>query len=167
MTTTTTEATKKTEAQAVTEPAALPRPRDLLPHGPGFTFVDRILSFDPSGKVRASRVVPLDEPWTHDHFPKRPIVPGVIILEGMTQAGGVLLRLMFPSPGGKRQGVLAAVKSARFHVAITPGSELVYEVELLGCAGKVYALSARTYVGELLCAEAEIRVSIPENPPVV
>lgn len=101
----------------------------LLPHRFPFLMIDRVIEHEP-GRLRALKNVTANEPHFQGHFPGNPVMPGVLILEGMAQAGSFLLYLTRQEFQDKVL-VLATVKSARFRKAVVPGDQVVYEVELL------------------------------------
>jgi 3-hydroxyacyl-[acyl-carrier-protein] dehydratase len=142
------------------------RPSDFLPHGEHFLFVDEILSIE-RHVVTASRQVPLEEPWTSSHFPGNPIVPGVLILEGMIQACGILARVIIEESASSgerhRHGTLASVQFARFRQVVRPGALLIYRATLTVKAGSLFSFKAVTSVGGEDVADAQICVSINER----
>lgn len=139
------------------------KPGDFLPHGEHFLFVDEILSIE-HRVVTACRHVPAVEPWTNSHFPGDPIVPGVLILEGMVQTCGILARAIVEQsvaaddrPG---HGKLASVKSARFRQVVHPGALLIYRGTLTLKAGSLFTFNAVTSVDGEDVAEAQICLAI-------
>ncbi|AWH90107.1 MULTISPECIES: 3-hydroxyacyl-ACP dehydratase FabZ [Limnobaculum] len=103
----------------------------LLPHRYPFLLVDRVLDFDKGKFLRAIKNVSVNEPFFQGHFPGKPIFPGVLILEAMAQATGILA---FKSLGRLEPGELyyfAAVDNARFKRPVLPGDQLVLEVEFI------------------------------------
>jgi 3-hydroxyacyl-[acyl-carrier-protein] dehydratase len=108
---------------------------DLLPHRAPFRFVDAVDACDPGRAVTARWRIAGDEPWLAGHFPGRPVVPGVLQLEALAQAGAVAV-LAHPDHAG-RLPLFGGVEDARFRRQVLPGDELVLEVELdrLGSRG--------------------------------
>ncbi|GKX55326.1 3-hydroxyacyl-[acyl-carrier-protein] dehydratase FabZ [Leminorella grimontii] len=103
----------------------------LLPHRYPFLLVDRVLDFDKGKFLKAVKNVSVNEPFFQGHFPGKPIFPGVLILEAMAQATGILA---FKSLGRLEPGELyyfAAVDNARFKRPVQPGDQLILEVEFI------------------------------------
>lgn len=133
-------------------------PTAWLPHGKAFLFVDEILSID-DRHVTAVRTVPEAEPWTAAHFPGDPLVPGVLLLEGMIQTAGILGRRVGKS-NTKVNGRLASVRSARFLHPVRPRARLTYYAELKIRAGALYYFDARIEVDDHIAAEASIVLAL-------
>ena len=139
-------------------------PSELLPHGHGFLFVDEILHFE-DRTLTARRRVPLNEPWTQSHFPGNPIVPGVLVLEGMVQTCGILARLSDQLPAhvekdGRRVGMLASIKCARFRRILRPGALVYYRASLQAKVGSLYSFKVSASDDDKEIAEAEVCLSI-------
>ncbi|MBN8261777.1 MAG: 3-hydroxyacyl-ACP dehydratase FabZ [Xanthomonadales bacterium] len=103
----------------------------LLPHRYPFLLVDRVLEFERNKRVLAYKNVSYNEPFFTGHFPGHPVMPGVLVVEALAQAGGVLTQLSRdPSELGKDTFYLVKVDNARFSRMVTPGDRLELEVEL-------------------------------------
>ncbi|WP_017303556.1 3-hydroxyacyl-ACP dehydratase FabZ [Spirulina subsalsa] len=133
--------------------------RQLLPHRYPFALVDRIIEYIPGKQAIGIKNVSINEPHFQGHFPDRPIMPGVLIVEAMAQVGGVVLTQLPSHPGGLF--VFAGMDKVRFRRPVVPGDQLVMTVELLrvrgGRFGKMYG---RAEVEGQLCAEAEMMFSL-------
>lgn len=116
-----------------TVPAPLPTP-DLLPHRPPFRFVDHVDACEPGVSVSARWRITGDESWLAGHFPGRPVVPGVLQVEALAQAGAIAV---LARPGVDRLPLLGGVEAVRFRRQVRPGDELRLDVELerLGSRG--------------------------------
>lgn len=132
-----------------------------LPHRYPFLLVDRILSVEPGKRIVALKNVTINEPFFQGHFPGRPIMPGVLILEAMAQAAGILV---FRTEGTKPEAdsvyYLAGIDKARFKQPVVPGDQLELEVTIeRGLRGVwKFACSARV-AGKVVC-EAEMLCSV-------
>jgi 3-hydroxymyristoyl/3-hydroxydecanoyl-(acyl carrier protein) dehydratase len=124
-------------------------PLSHLPHGISFRFVDRILEMAPGTRVVAAKNVTCGDPHLQDHFPRNPIMPGVLLIEAMAQTAGLLL------PDGS-SAVLAQIKDARFRRPVVPGDQVRIEAERLGGLGGLHRFSVRASVDGAAVAEAEI-----------
>ena len=125
-----------------------------LPHRQPFLLIDRIIEMKEGESVVALKNVTINEPFFVGHFPSRPIMPGVLIIEAMAQAAGVLAYKStntLPS-----EGVLyyfAGVDNARFRRVVEPGDQLRLEVKLLRAKKEIWKLAGSAYVdGELACS---------------
>jgi 3-hydroxyacyl-[acyl-carrier-protein] dehydratase len=125
----------------------------LLPHRPPFLFVDEIVSAD-SEQIIARHVFTGTEFFFAGHFPQYPVVPGVILIETMAQAGGAGLRLL-GTLGGDALFFLASVDKAKFRRQVRPGEEVRCEITNLRVSGRMIKQAGKAYVGEELAAEAE------------
>ncbi|QOI11305.1 3-hydroxyacyl-ACP dehydratase FabZ [Blochmannia endosymbiont of Colobopsis nipponica] len=104
---------------------------ELLPHRFPFLLIDRVLNFEKGKILRAVKNVSFNEPFFQGHFPGRPIFPGVLILEAMAQATGILA---FKSSGALQPGELyyfAAIDEARFKRPVEPGDQMIIEVRFI------------------------------------
>jgi 3-hydroxyacyl-[acyl-carrier-protein] dehydratase len=124
-------------------------PLTRLPHGPSFRFVDRILEITPGTRVVALKNVTCGDPYLQDHFPGNPIMPGVLLIEAMAQAAGLLL------PEGS-SALLAQIKEARFRRPVIPGDQVRIEAERLGGLGGLHRFTVRASVDGSPAAEAEL-----------
>ena len=127
---------------------------DLLPHLYPFILLDRVLNFEPDKSITGLKNVSMGEPFFQGHFPGEPVMPGVLILEGMAQAGAVLAYLSTPEIAGKLV-YFAGMDKVRFRKVVRPGDQLIYKIELVRKKSKLIKVQCRAYVDEVLVTEAE------------
>jgi 3-hydroxyacyl-[acyl-carrier-protein] dehydratase len=160
-------------ADALEPPASPPAPSILeshdiqhyLPHRYPFLFVDRIIELERYRRAVGLKNVTHNEPFFLGHFPERPVMPGVLILEAMAQVAGVLA---FYSLGG-RQGHLplfTGIDNAKFRAPVVPGDQLRMELEVTRRRGdRIWLFAGRATVDGKLAAEADLQaMMIPDRP---
>jgi UDP-3-O-[3-hydroxymyristoyl] N-acetylglucosamine deacetylase/3-hydroxyacyl-[acyl-carrier-protein] dehydratase len=124
----------------------------ILPHRYPFLFIDRVLELEPGKRIRALKNVAANEPYFQGHFPGRPLMPGVLILEAMAQAGGILV---LRSPGiGDKLALLAGAEKVRFRRAVTPGDQMIIDIEMIRWHGTYGRFRAVSRVNATVVAEA-------------
>jgi 3-hydroxyacyl-[acyl-carrier-protein] dehydratase len=129
----------------------------LLPHRYPFLLVDRVLAIDKGKSIRAVKNVTINEPFFVGHFPHRPVMPGVLMLEAMAQTAALLsFATAGVSPDDKTVYYFAGVDGARFRRPVEPGDQLVMDVTLLRAKGGIYKFKGSARVGEELACEAEL-----------
>lgn len=126
----------------------------VIPHRYPFVLLDRILELEKGKRAVGIKNVTMNEPFFPGHFPGRPVMPGVLILEAMAQVGAVAL-LSLPENAGK-VALFAGVDEVRFRRQVIPGDQLRLEVEILKVRGSIGKGRAKAYVGENLAAEGEL-----------
>lgn len=131
---------------------------EILPHRYPFLMVDRIVALEKGVSVTGLKNITMNEPFFQGHFPGEPVMPGVLILEGMAQTGGILACLSDPEMMG-RLVFFAGIDKARFRRVVRPGDQLVFKLEMLKQKGKVTKMAGKAYVDEQLVAEAELMAS--------
>ena len=132
----------------------------LLPHRYPFMLVDRILEIMPGESIVALKNVTINEPFFQGHFPSQPIMPGVLILEGMAQTGGLLAYITKPDMVGKKLIYFAGLDNVRFRQTVIPGDQIVFKLDVLKCKGKIWKMNARAFVEEKLVAEAQLMAAL-------
>jgi 3-hydroxyacyl-[acyl-carrier-protein] dehydratase len=137
----------------------------LLPHRPPFLFVDAIISADESGTV-AERTFTTDDFFFRGHFPEYPVVPGVILVETLAQAGGAGLR----KTGALQANALfflATIDKAKFRRQVRPGDTVRLEVKNLRVSTRMLKQSGRAFVGDECACEAEWMCIVGAQQPIV
>jgi len=132
---------------------------NIMPHRYPFLLVDRILDLEPDKKVVAIKNVTINEPFFQGHFPGRPIMPGVLILEAMAQAGGVLLLNTVEEPQ-KKLVYFLAIDNARFRQPVVPGDQLRFEMDMVSFRRSTCKMTGKAYVGETLVANADFMAMV-------
>jgi 3-hydroxyacyl-[acyl-carrier-protein] dehydratase len=127
----------------------------LLPHRYPFLMIDRILEVERLKRIVAIKNVTINEAHFQGHFPGQPVMPGVLILEGMAQAGGLLLLLEVPDRENKLL-FLAAVDGVRFRRPVVPGDQMRIEVQVLKWRGDFCKIEGRATVNGQLASEATL-----------
>jgi 3-hydroxyacyl-[acyl-carrier-protein] dehydratase len=127
----------------------------LLPHRYPFLLVDRILEGEKGKNLVGLKNVSMNEPFFQGHFPAEPIMPGVLILEGMAQVGGILAFYSIPEMIGEKLIYFAGIDKVRFRRPVVPGDQLIYEMEVLKHKGKIWKMAGRARVDDDVAAEAE------------
>jgi 3-hydroxyacyl-[acyl-carrier-protein] dehydratase len=128
-----------------------------LPHRYPFLFVDRIIELEQYKRAVGLKNVTVNEPFFMGHFPERPVMPGVLILEAMAQVAGVLA---FYSLGGRRDYIpmFTGIDKARFRTPVVPGDQLRMELEVLRRRGdRIWAFVGTATVNSKLAAEAKLQ----------
>ena len=128
-----------------------------LPHRYPFLLVDRVLAVDPGKSIKALKNVTINEPYFTGHFPHRPVMPGVLILEAMAQAAALLsFDTQGVTPDDKTVYYFAGIDGARFKRPVEPGDQLIMDVEVLRHKAGIYKFKAVARVGEEVACEAEL-----------
>lgn len=137
-----------------------------LPHRYPFLLIDRVLTYEPGQSLVGLKNVSFNEPYFPGHFPQQPIMPGVLILEAMTQAAGLLAFKTDQEASGFRSlYYLVGVDNARFKRPVGPGDQLILEVVLDRAKRGVGKFSAQAKVAGKLVASAEIMCAKQEINP--
>ena len=134
----------------------------ILPHRYPFLLVDKIIHLELDKKVIGIKSVTGNEPFFPGHFPGRPIMPGVLIIEAMAQTGGILMLNSVENPAEKLV-VFMGIDKAKFRKQVVPGDQLVLEAELVSQRSKFVVIKARAMVGKSLAAEAELKAAIVDR----
>jgi beta-hydroxyacyl-ACP dehydratase FabZ len=138
--------------------------RALLPHRYPFLLVDRIRELEIGRRIVGIKNVTFNEPFFQGHFPDRPIMPGVLIIEALAQVGGVLC--LKTSPPLHRPAVyLTGIDNAKFRRPVEPGDQLRFEVEILRQRLPFCKLLGKAFVEADLVCEAEITAMVTEEKP--
>ncbi|MCP3887782.1 MAG: 3-hydroxyacyl-ACP dehydratase FabZ [Desulfobulbaceae bacterium] len=131
----------------------------LLPHRYPFVMVDRILSLEMGKEIVGLKNVTINEPFFQGHFPERPVMPGVLILEGMAQVGGIMAYYANPEAIGNKLLFFAGIDKARFRRPVVPGDQLIFTLELLKKKRAIMVMGAKATVDDVVVAEAELMAS--------
>ncbi len=141
--------------------------QNILPHRYPFLLVDRVVSCDKERSIEAYKNVSISEPIFEGHFPGHPIYPGVMIIEGMAQAGGILA---FESMSEDDQDAtknkvvyFMSIDKCKFRNPVRPGDRLVYRLGVIKHKGPIWVLDGKAYVDEKLVAEAELKAMIVDK----
>jgi 3-hydroxyacyl-[acyl-carrier-protein] dehydratase len=133
---------------------------DLLPHRYPFLMIDKVLSLEKGKSITAIKNTTINEPYFQGHFPSYPVMPGVLILEALAQAGGILAYKTEEDDDLKNKlTYFMGIDKAKFRKPILPGSTIVLNVELLKRRQFVWVFSGKAEVEGKLCAEAELMAS--------
>ncbi len=134
----------------------------LLPHRYPFLLVDRVLELDPDRRIVAIKNVTINEPFFQGHFPGRPVMPGVLILEAMAQVGGVLA-FKSVQVTGRPVVYLTGIDSAKFRKPVVPGDRLRFEVDVVKKRAPFWKMQAKAYVDDDVVCEAEVTAMVTEE----
>ncbi len=137
----------------------------ILPHRYPFVMVDRVTEILPGKSIRGHKCVSFNEPWFPGHFPQRPIMPGVMILECLAQIGGILAYASDPFDPTSNLMFFLGIDKAKFRHTVTPGDRLDLLVEVLHHRSNVWKLRGEASVDGTLCAEGELLASIVDRQP--
>jgi 3-hydroxyacyl-[acyl-carrier-protein] dehydratase len=130
---------------------------DHLPHRYPMLLVDRVLECEPGKRILALKNVTINEPFFAGHFPRYPVMPGVLVVEAMAQAAALLSFLTLETkPEKDSVYYFVGIDEARFKRPVTPGDQLTLEVHLERQMRGIWKFSAQARVGEHLAAEAKI-----------
>ena len=139
----------------------------ILPHRYPLLLIDRVTEMEAGKSIVAYKNVTIGEQVFQGHFPGHPIYPGVMIIEGMAQAGGVLaFKSMAPSAQEETKEKVVyfmSIDRAKFRAPVTPGDKLEYRLSVLKHKGAIWVLDAKAYVDEKLVAEAELKAMIVDK----
>ncbi|HSU81896.1 MAG TPA: 3-hydroxyacyl-ACP dehydratase FabZ [Thermoanaerobaculia bacterium] len=125
----------------------------VLPHRYPILLVDRVLEMEPGKRIVAVKNVTINEPVFLGHFPGRPVMPGVLLIEGMAKAGGLLLLHDVPDRQSKLL-LFASIEEAKFRRPVVPGDQVRYEIEVLRLRSTYCKLAGKALVDGQLAAEA-------------
>ena len=129
----------------------------LLPHRYPFLLVDRVIEMEKGKHITAIKNVTMNEPFFNGHFPHRPVMPGVLMLEAMAQAAALLsFHSLDIVPDDNTIYYFAAIDGARFKRPVEPGDQLVMDVSLLRQKAGIYKYKGVAHVGNELACEAEL-----------
>jgi 3-hydroxyacyl-[acyl-carrier-protein] dehydratase len=132
---------------------------EFLPHRYPFLLIDRIVEFEPTKRLVAIKNVTINEPFFQGHFPGYPIMPGVLVVEAMAQAGGIIMMAEMPDRHEKLV-VFTGIERAKFRRPVTPGDQIRIEVEVLSFRPRAGRIQGRATVDGKLACEATLTCQV-------
>ncbi|MBW1812540.1 MAG: 3-hydroxyacyl-ACP dehydratase FabZ [Deltaproteobacteria bacterium] len=135
---------------------------EVLPHRYPFLLIDRIIDLKKSESLTALKNVTVNEPFFQGHFPSFPVMPGVLIIEAMAQAGGIL---SYASGFQKKKDLIffSAMDKVKFRKPVVPGDQIIFKLNILKMRKKVIKMEGYAKVDENVVAEAELMASFGES----
>ncbi len=140
--------------------------QEILPHRYPFLLVDRVTGLEKNENLTAYKNVSISENVFQGHFPGHPIYPGVMILEGMAQAGGILaFKSMDMSKEEAAQKVVyfMSIDKAKFRAPVKPGDQLEYRISVIKHKGAIWMLKGEAFVDDKMVSEAELKAMIVDK----
>ncbi len=135
-----------------------------LPHRYPMLLIDRVVSYVPNRSIHAVKAVSVNEPFFQGHFPTRPIMPGVLIVEAIAQAAGVLAVVSLGLAGTGKLVYFMGIEGAKFRAPIEPGCLVDFHIEFTQIRGAICKFSGTATVDGKLCAEAQCVAMIADPP---
>jgi 3-hydroxyacyl-[acyl-carrier-protein] dehydratase len=132
----------------------------LLPHRYPFIMVDRILEVEIGQRIVGLKNVTINEHFFQGHFPTQPVMPGVLITEGMAQVAAILAYLTEPESVGAKLVYFAGMDGVRFRQKVVPGDRLIFEVVFNKRKSRIWMLDGKAFVDEKLVAEAQLLATL-------
>jgi UDP-3-O-[3-hydroxymyristoyl] N-acetylglucosamine deacetylase/3-hydroxyacyl-[acyl-carrier-protein] dehydratase len=139
--------------------------KKMLPHRYPFLLVDKVVELEHGKRIVGVKNVTINEPFFQGHFPQKPVMPGVLIVEAMAQTGGLLLLSFFESYEGKL-AYFTSIDKAKFRKQVIPGDQLFFDIHVLDRKRNIFKLKGKAYKNGLdgeLAAEAEIMCAITDE----
>jgi len=135
----------------------------ILPHRYPFVLVDRVTGVTPFKHITGHKCVTMNEPWFLGHFPARPIMPGVLILEALAQIGGLLAYASEPFDAQSSLMYFLGIDKAKFRRPVIPGDRLDLEVTVLQHRTNVWKFRGEALVEGTVCAQGELLASVVDR----
>ena len=136
-----------------------------LPHRYPILLVDRVIELEKGVRIKALKNVSINEPHFQGHFPHRPVMPGVLMLEALAQAAALLaFDTLGETPDDQTVYYFAGIDGARFKRPVEPGDQLILEVELDRMKAGIFKFKARAKVGDEIATEAELMCTMRKIP---
>lgn len=132
----------------------------LLPHRYPFLLVDRVIDYTPGESIHAYKNVTMNEPFFQGHFPGVPVMPGVLIMEALAQAGGILVVKSADTSIEDKLFLFTGMEKVRFRKPVYPGDTLELHCRLIRHKLKLWKMEGKAYVGDKLAAEAEMTAAV-------
>jgi len=129
---------------------------NAVPHRYPFLLVDRVTSYELKKTIRAYKNVTYNEPFFQGHFPDRPVMPGVLIVEAMAQAGGILAYLSLENEHTPKQVFFMGIDKVKFRRPVVPGDRLDLKVDLVRLGARFWKFRGEAFVGDQKAAEADL-----------
>ncbi len=136
---------------------------DYLPHRYPFLLIDRVIEYVPGEWLTGLKNVSVNEPFFQGHFPRQPVMPGVLILESMAQATGLLSFCTMKEDPKSKLYMLVGVDKARFREQVVPGDQLILKVELRRNMRGIWIYEGKALVDDKVVAEADFMCSAQEK----
>ena len=137
----------------------------ILPHRFPFLLIDRVTNLKRGELIEAYKNITINENVFNGHFPNHPIYPGVMIIEGMAQAGGILGFKSLDDGVSYENKVVyfMSIDKAKFRQPVTPGDKLIYKLNLVKAKGTILVLNGKAFVDDKLVAEAELKAMVVDK----
>lgn len=135
----------------------------ILPHRYPFLLIDRVVAVDPGKSIVAIKNVTVNEPHFPGHFPGHPVMPGVLMIEAMAQAAGIMAYLASDDETKKKVCYFVSIDNAKFRRPVMPGDQLRIEVATTFFKRGIWAVTGKAYVGETLVTEADLRATFADK----
>ncbi|HTX49821.1 MAG TPA: 3-hydroxyacyl-ACP dehydratase FabZ [Caulobacteraceae bacterium] len=137
---------------------------ELIPHRPPFLLIDRAEDYRPNRSIVGYKMVTINEPFFVGHFPGKPVMPGVLIVEALAQTGGVLMSKSLRLEMGSKVILFMSLDHCRFRYPVRPGDALQMNVEVVRARGEVVKFRGTALVGDKIAAETEFAAMLGELP---